>query len=808
LEEINLNKDRKMILLSTLLIFMISSGPLLAFAAPAEPAALAYSAEMKIAVLEDEAVQRENPNDNYFTNDHRGGLWVGSDGGGMTRSWLKFNISHVPKELGFTSAYLNVYLIDEFSTNDKAIGACYSSNDTWDETTITWNLQPTFDDTPLDVIDSPASPDMFVLGNWYSWDITAAFEDALNDDKMISLILKQIDEADMASTWKYFLDEDFDPAMAFNASYISVEYTTPDVIDMTVDGFSSTPLINYVQDSTPTLSWEMSDSGTGEYQRDYNLEVWNNADYNDTLLWSEGNSTDFIQIYDSSGGGNSRPFGTADEFRYQMKFPATLMTRSGVVDKLVFETITQTGEIVFENLQVYMLGVQNALDLTADFEANYDGVQPILVLNHPSYGATIVNGRFTLDIENTFFLNKVFNLIVELRFTNNTGTLSTTPITTGVGGSVAYTWGTDAYLSTTAANLYDRLHTLEVRFESDLIWDPASGAGNVYPFGSTVGHSGRFQIKYNKSMIAETGVIDKIWFPVNQFASEVIYENFVVRMAESPRLGELSHTDFTSNLAGATPVTVLNKATYTIRNVGFAIVIDLDNTFRYTGEHDLLIDMQWGNKLGDSVSVIRDIGTGAYRAWDLYDGGHVIGNDTRTYHMYLDFVHPDSSVEFGGTALTNGTTYYWRVRACDSTGIWSDWTNQQFKYEELSSAPEFSTPIANPSPVVVDNPVTVSINVTYFLGVHEVLMEFDGSNHSMTADGDMFSFSFTPTTAGNINYTIFMESNIRTWSSTEGLIVVNEVALIGDPTLIIIIAAAAGVVIIIVIIIFMKKGKK
>ncbi|MHA1930242.1 MAG: CBM96 family carbohydrate-binding protein, partial [Candidatus Thorarchaeota archaeon] len=725
-----MNKKMKLCLLSTLLIFMISSGPLLAFAAPdisAEPAALGGPAEMKITVIEDEAIERENPDDNNYANNHRGGLWVGYDGGIMTRTWLKFNLANIPQEIGIAGASLNVYLNDEFNTADLPIGVHYAANDTWDETTLTWNLQTPFDASPLDVIDSPATPDMFVMGNWYSWDVTTAFVNSLNTDKGLSFVMKQIDEVSTTITWKYFLDEDYNATATLYGAYLSVDYTTPDAVDLTVDGFSSPPLSNYVQDSTPTFEWGMSDSGTGEHQRDYELEVWNNAHYNDTLLWTEEH-TDYMVVHDSSTGANYAPFGYAAEMRYQMKYPSSLMSRSGVVDKLQFEIVTTPGEIVLENLQINMACVENALDLTTDFAANYDGVQSITVLNTPSYTALVVNNRITIDIENIFYLNHDLNLIVELRFTNNTGTISTTTRTLASGGSVAYSYGPGDYYSTTASVSDDRMNTLEVYFESDKIWDPATGVGNYYPFGTDNGYGGRFQTKYNKSMITETGVIDKIWFPVNQFSEEMVFENLLIRMAESPKEGGLFYDDFAFNYAGATPVTVLNRATYHVRNVGNAAVIDLDNVFRYTGEYDLLIDLQWTNRTGDILHVIRDMDAGGYRAYNLtYGSTNVAGNDTRTTHMLIDFTHSESSVEYDGIALVNATTYYWRVRTCDSTGIWSDWTNHQFKYEELSSVPEFDAPIANPAPVFIEDPVTVSINVTYFLGIHEVLLEFGGS---------------------------------------------------------------------------------
>ena len=77
----------------------------------------------------------------------------------------------------------------------------------------------------------------------------------------------------------------------------------------------------------------------------------------------------------------------------------------------------------------------------------------------------------------------------------------------------------------------------------------------------------------------------------------------------------------------------------------------------------------------------------------------------------------------------------------------------------------------------------------------------------MTADGDTYSFELTPTTVANITYTIYMESNIRTWSSTSGLINVKPAPAggLGDTTLILIIAGA--VVLIIILVIVMKKKK-
>jgi len=144
----------------------------------------------------------------------------------------------------------------------------------------------------------------------------------------------------------------------------------------------------------------------------------------------------------------------------------------------------------------------------------------------------------------------------------------------------------------------------------------------------------------------------------------------------------------------------------------------------------------------------------------------------------------------------------------------------------------------DPNSVEAGTPVTVSINVTYFLGIHSVLLEFDGSNITMTPTGNEYSVTFNPPTAGNYELIVYMESNVHTWNSTAGSLEVTEPpptttttsttttqttttpstttpstttgtgtgGVPIDATTIIIIIAAAGVIIIVIIIIT-KKGK-
>ncbi len=798
-------------LVCTLVIFMLVVSPTAA-ATPKQNNTLSSASSsstenMIIPIYEDESVVANLPDSNFDANTNGGGLFVGYEPtDGDSRSWLKYDLSSIPKEIGITSVSVNLYCNQEFmSTEDLPLAIYYSDDDTWSETTITWNNQPSFDASPLDVIDTPASPNMFVPGTWYSWDVTSAFKTSLTQNKTLSLVLKQIDEVATNVTWIYFVEKEYD---AFTSSYLSLEYTTPNAINLKVDGQDTAPLIDYIQDSTPDLSWTMGDSGSGEYQSDYALEVNSNQYFNGINRLST-NHTQTVTVHDSSVNQNVRPFGTATEFRYQMKYVPSLLTTSGIVDQLRFETIEETGMITLENLVVLLVSTPDTTDLTSDFQANYGTAKPVIVLNRTSYSAKVENYHFMIDVENTFFLNARESFIFELRFTNNTGTLLSIPITNNIGGSTAYTYGTGAYTAITAGVTDTRANSLDIVYTSDEAFTTPGTMGNHFPFDTDDGHSGIMQFKYNTSLINDTGIIDRIFFTVNSYTNEPVFEGFKVYLAETPLLGPLSPTDFASNYQGTTPRLVLDKDVYTLRNLGGVLVIDVDNTFRYTGTHDLLVELRWDNKVSGSCSTYMTMDSGAYRAYNVTWVVHSNGDDTACYDTTIDFIHPETSIVYSGLPLVNATTYYWRVKTCDSTGIWSDWTSMHFKYEKLDSVPEFTAPVTSPTPAYAGQSVTLSLNVTYFLGINQVLIEMDGTNNTMTADGDTYSYTWTPSSAGDINYTIYMESTIHTWSSVSDTAKINAQLLGGTNLTLLLIIAGAGVVIVVIVILILKgRGKK
>lgn len=768
---------------------------------------------MKIPVTGDVGVANGSYANSNLNGETQLYVGTGYDGTWLTgRSWFKFDLTHLSKELTVQAASIKVYLTDEWVPENEPVGVYYCANDSWDTTTITWNTQPDFSETYSDVIDSPASPDMFVPLNWYSWEITDDVRTTLAGDKVLTEVLKQTVEV---GTMNAFLYPERITTTRFNGAYLEINYTTPTTTGLTVEGIESGPLLDYIQNPCPELGWSVDDPDYQDFVKDYEVEVWNDSLYNDALLWQSTHEAVYWAHNSFGVGppGNAHPFGQADEFRMQMKYPASSFGKSGIVDKLYFISAYETGFMQVQDLEISLVGVSGSADLTTDMEANLEGRTPTVVLSTEIFETNVKDYVIEIDVEDTFFLNEYLNLVIDIRLMNNTGdVIRLNRSGSGGPGNVAYSYG-DGMRNTTTANLvYDRTYDLRLGFLTKSVFEDPMGSWNAFPFGVTAGTPGRFQIKYNQSYIGRSGYIDRAYFRVEDIDDNAYFENLTIKLVETPVLGPLDHVDMNSNYGGVLPLVVLDESMYTVRNLGHVLVIDFDLIFYYSNTHDLLIDFQWDSRIGPAVLVNYLSGsTSSYRAWDVHWAGLPrFDNGTAGYDLLLDFVPSEESVPLEGCiTLENATRYYWRVRTCDSTGVWGEWATANFKYEVLTSGPTFSAPVVDPDPVYAGQQVTVSINASYFLGMDEVLLEFGGANHTMTQAGDIFSYSWTPTSAANISYTIYMRSAIGTYSTTSGLVIVLQgTGGAFDPILLLVAGAVAVVVVVIVVIILKRKPSK
>jgi len=246
-----------------------------------------------IGVLEDTSVLNGSYADYNLVSEPY--LYLGTGFGGsewfIGRSWFKFNLSEVNTPLFGATMY--VYIDSEFGAGaDEPIGVYHCEDDSWNESTLTWNLQPVIASEPSDVIDSPPSPDMFMASTWYGWEVTNDVRAALAGDKILTEVLKQTVEVGTQDAQDFVLESSHAPQYA---AYIEVSFTNPTVDNLTTSGRSGPPLINYIQDSTPAFGWEVTDRDLGDYQSASSVEVWDNQYYNETLLWNttgdEGSET-------------------------------------------------------------------------------------------------------------------------------------------------------------------------------------------------------------------------------------------------------------------------------------------------------------------------------------------------------------------------------------------------------------------------------------------------------------------------------------------------------------------------------------
>ena len=146
-----------------------------------------------LAPLADAQVESGNPANNYNTTN----LFVESAASGGfqdERAWLRFDLSSIPAGATITSAKLNMWC---WSAAGASLPAEIhgGDSDSWGETTITWNNQPTFG-AVLDTQTLAAG----VTNTFYTWDATSFAQTKFGGNKLVSLLVKPVTESSTDAT--------------------------------------------------------------------------------------------------------------------------------------------------------------------------------------------------------------------------------------------------------------------------------------------------------------------------------------------------------------------------------------------------------------------------------------------------------------------------------------------------------------------------------------------------------------------------------------------------------------------------------
>jgi serine protease AprX len=127
---------------------------------------------------DDAHVNERWPDRNYGSNSS---IWVCPRNNRTKRGFLKFDLSEIPPNANVQQAKLHLNCSVKKHDNFDA-ACCEVENDVWSENTITWNNQPSYDNS-LDVVE--------IIGvGWYTWDVTSFVGQEFGGDKIVSFCLK------------------------------------------------------------------------------------------------------------------------------------------------------------------------------------------------------------------------------------------------------------------------------------------------------------------------------------------------------------------------------------------------------------------------------------------------------------------------------------------------------------------------------------------------------------------------------------------------------------------------------------------
>ena len=110
----------------------------------------------------------------------------------------------------------------------------------------------------------------------------------------------------------------------------------------------------------------------------------------------------------------------------------------------------------------------------------------------------------------------------------------------------------------------------------------------------------------------------------------------------------------------------------------------------------------------------------------------------------------------------------------DHSGNWNS-TSSSFMVEDTTH-PTYSNLDISADPLELGDTIIISIDASDLSGINRTLIEFEGANHSMvniTANTWQYD-SWTPTTTGDKDYTIYIEDNTGLWNSTSSSFLVED----------------------------------
>ncbi|MEP6648249.1 MAG: DNRLRE domain-containing protein [Saprospiraceae bacterium] len=146
---------------------------------------------------QDNQVFSQQPTSNYVSNLLRSMSWTFQGSPGIMRSLLQFDMSTIPANSEIVYAYLSLYAPDEPTTEfHSGSNSAYLQRIThsWNESTVTWNNQPS--STSLHQVTLPSSTSDYQ--EYLNINVTALVDDMLADPNSgFGFLIRQVTEDDL-----------------------------------------------------------------------------------------------------------------------------------------------------------------------------------------------------------------------------------------------------------------------------------------------------------------------------------------------------------------------------------------------------------------------------------------------------------------------------------------------------------------------------------------------------------------------------------------------------------------------------------
>ncbi len=209
-------------------------------------------------------VDQSKPNTSFgweSSTGYAGNLCIGTLGYGNFRGYIKVNnLPKLNKGDIIVEAYLNLHLYQNDFYTDMYIGA-YHVNGSWNQSTLTWNNQPSFNSAAYDyeLFNENTSSDK----PWHDWNITTSVKRWYNGEANNGVMIKAVDESNNYQAASFYSSNY--PASSTPRALFTIIYRNNKGIEdyWTYSGFNAgTAGQLYVNDYTGNLTFVHSDLGT------------------------------------------------------------------------------------------------------------------------------------------------------------------------------------------------------------------------------------------------------------------------------------------------------------------------------------------------------------------------------------------------------------------------------------------------------------------------------------------------------------------------------------------------------------------